>query len=97
MVDLAQDRSGGGCPDEGVRIGVVRAQVLADRANELGDAAEGATADALAGDLGEPALDEVEPGGRRRSEVQAVARVRGEPGTHLRDGNPLIPGAVLGS
>ena len=48
-----------------------------------GDALEGATSDALASDLGEEALNHVEPGRRGRGQVQVEARMFLEPS--LRD------------
>jgi hypothetical protein len=38
----------------------------------------------LVGELGEPALDEVQPRARRRREVQLKARVGGQPALDLR-------------
>ena len=54
-----------------------------DRLLQLGDAGEGAAPDALARDLGEEALDEIEPGRAGRREVQLEARMLGEPRLHL--------------
>jgi len=44
----------------------------------------GAAADLLGGELGEPALDQVEPGRARRREVQVIARSLREPPPDLR-------------
>src|SRR5215471_9172645 len=59
---------------------------------ELGDGFEGAAADAVSGDLGEEALDHVEPGRRSRCEVQVEARMGLEPALH--DGC-LMGGVVI--
>src|SRR3712207_8539494 len=45
----------------------------------VGDALEGAAPDALAGDLGEEPLDQVEPGRRGRREMQVEARMLRQP------------------
>ena len=58
---------GGLCPDEGFGRGIVFGEIVIDGGLQLGDALEDAAPDALACDLGEEALDEVQPG-RRRSE-----------------------------
>ena len=58
-------------------------EVITDRLFEFGDAGEGAAPDALHRDLGEEALDEVEPRSASRREVEMEARMFREPGLHL--------------
>src|SRR6516165_9521552 len=58
----------------------------------LGDALEGTAADAVSGDLGEEALNHVEPGSRGRREVQMEARMRLEPALY---GRGLVGGIVV--
>jgi len=53
---------GGLGPDEGLGIGVVAVEIVVDRSLKVGDAPEDAAADALGRDLGEEALDQIEPG-----------------------------------
>ena len=53
---------------------VVRLDIVFDRLNQLGHAVKNATSDLLVGQLGEPALDQVEPGGASGNEVQMKAR-----------------------
>jgi hypothetical protein len=69
--------------------------VFADVAPNGGDegphAAERASAQALAGDLSEEALDEIQPGGSGRGEVEMKARVFREP--RLDQG--MLVGAVV--
>ena len=67
-----------------VWVGIVVSEVFHDGALELGDAFEGATANAVSSDLGEEALDHVEPGSRGRREVQIEARMRLEPALYGR-------------
>lgn len=67
-------------------------QVFHDGALELGDALEGAAANAVSGDLGEEALHHVEPGRRGRREVQMEARMRLEPALY---GRCLVGGIVV--
>ena len=50
-------------PDEGLRIHVVPVDVFADGGDELFEVLEGASADALVGQVAEEAFDHVEPGG----------------------------------
>ena len=71
--DFPEDFARGFGPDEGLGIGVV---VLLVIHLELGDAVEGAATNAVSGDLGEEALDHVEPGSRGRREVRMKARMR---------------------
>src|SRR5260221_381035 len=69
--------------DEGPGIGIAAVEIVVDCLLELGDAPEDAAPDALGGDLGEEALDEIEPGCARRREVQLEAPMLGEPRLHL--------------
>src|SRR2546428_12338461 len=59
-------------------------EIFHDGAFELGDAFEGAAADTFSSDLGEEALDHVEPGSRGGREVQVEARMRLEPALYRR-------------
>ena len=67
-------------------------QVVLDRGDEGGDALEGDPPDAIAGDLAEPALDEVEPAAVGRGEVQDEPRVAFEPAFDRRG---LVGGVVV--
>src|SRR5512134_701810 len=75
--DFLEDGGCGSGPDERLGAGIVLFEVGHDRGLQLGDAVEGATADAFVGDFGEEAFDQVEPGRRGRGEVQMEARMRG--------------------
>ena len=66
-------------PDEGARVGVGGLDVAADRRLQGLDGGERPAPDLAQGEQGEPALDQVEPGGRGRREVQVVARPLGQP------------------
>lgn len=70
MLDLAQDGHRRGRPDERARVLVVFPHIRANRGDEGGNAAEGAAPDPFACDLGEEALDEVQPRGPRGGEVE---------------------------
>ena len=59
-------------------------QVIHNGVLELGDALEGPAANAVSGDLGEEALDHVEPGSRGRREVKVETRMGLEPALHGR-------------
>ena len=61
------------CPNQGFWRGIVFGEIVIDGGLQLGDALEDAAPDALACDLGEEALDEVQPGRRSRNEVQFEA------------------------
>jgi hypothetical protein len=67
-------------------------QIFRDGILEFRDALECAASDTLSGDLGEEALDHVEPGRRGRCEVQMEARMFLEPTLH---GRGLIGGMVV--
>ena len=54
---------------------IVMRHIVVDRTNEVRHAAKGAAANPLAGDLGEPALDQIEPRRARRDEMAVVRAV----------------------
>ena len=70
-------------PHERLGIGVVMQEIVVDGGLERGDAHERAAADALSRDLGEEALDEVQPRGAGRREVELEAGVLFEPSLHV--------------
>src|SRR3989442_9478331 len=72
MLDLAQDFCQRRCPDEWTRVLVVFSQVLIDDTDEFRYVSERASANALAGDLTEPALDQIEPRRSGGHEVEVV-------------------------
>src|SRR3990172_6528401 len=84
MLDLAQDFGRRGRPDEWTGVLVVFSQVLIDGADEFRDVAERAAADALAGDLTEPPLDQIEPRRSGGHEVEVVPLMGREPRLDLR-------------
>ena len=53
---------------------VVHLDVVFDCLNQVGQAVKDTAPDLLAGQLGEPTLDQVEPGGASGNEVQMKAR-----------------------
>lgn len=57
-----EDILGGFAPDQGLRLGVVLLQVVADRVLEIGDVGMAAAADSLCDDLDEESLDQFHPG-----------------------------------
>src|SRR5437868_3273283 len=75
-----------------VWAGIVLGEISIDGSLQVGDRAEYATADALAGHLGEEVLDRVEPGGRGRGEVEGPARMARQPGQHF---GMLVGGIVV--
>src|SRR3989442_5260438 len=83
MPDLADDGRWLRGPDERFGIAVVDPQVVADGGDQSRYTGEGTATDALAGDVGEPALHQVQPRSAGGCEVQMVARVFGEPLLHL--------------
>jgi len=60
-------------PNEGLGVDVVAVEIVVDRVLQLRHAPEDATPDAFGRDLGEEALDHIEPGGARRGEVPVGA------------------------
>ena len=81
--NLFDDCVGVGGPDKGFGIVVGLAQKAVDGGLEVGDAPEHAAFEPAPGELGEEALDRVEPGGRGRGEVEMEALVPREPGADL--------------
>src|SRR5260370_41672035 len=63
---------------------IVGCEVFADGVCELDGAAVSATADLARGEIGKPALDLVEPGGRGRREVQCKSRMPSKPALDRR-------------
>jgi len=70
-------------PHEGLGISIVAVEIVMDRLLEVSHAPEDAAPDALGGDLGEEPLDQIEPGGAGRREMQLEARMPCEPSLHL--------------
>jgi|SRR6516162_5489119 len=67
----------------GLGLALCSAQVGVDGGRQVGDLAEDAAANALAGHLGEEVLDGVEPGGGSRGEMEGPARMARQPGEHF--------------
>ena len=80
---FAADRFDRRCPHERLRLLVPGFEELVDRPLEVGDADEGAAANAFAGELSEPSFHQVEPARAGRDEVRHEARMTFEPGLHL--------------
>src|SRR5216683_2342864 len=91
MLDLAQDGRHRCRPDEWARVLVVFAYIGANGSDESRHAAEGSATDPFARDLGEEALDEVQPRGPGRGEVEVKPRMLGDPRLHGR----MLVGAVV--
>jgi hypothetical protein len=79
IADAAFDLIGGFGPTEGFGVFVPVGQEAGDGLLQARDAVEAAAANGLRGDQAEPALDQVEPRGAGRGEVQMEARVGGQP------------------
>ena len=90
--DFCKDLFGGFAPDEGLGVGIVVFQIIANGSFEFGNGSEYATTDALLSDQAEEALDLIEPGGRGRGEVQVKAGVLGQPCLNV---GMLMGGVVL--
>jgi hypothetical protein len=73
---------------DGIEVGTVGRQVA-----QLGDALKRAAADTVSGDLGEEALEHVEPGSRGWREVQMKAGMRFDPVLH---GRGFVSGVLRG-
>ena len=74
-----EDGGGAHGPDEGFVRAVVVVVIVVDCVFEFGDAFEDASSDALARDLGEEALDKVEPRRAGRREMAMEAQMLDEP------------------
>ena len=90
--DRLEDLVGGLGPGEGARVFVAVRQPVADVGAQLAYRAVGAAAQLARGQLGEPALDEVQPGGAGGGEVQREARMGEQPAPHRRG---LVGGVCL--
>ena len=78
-LDLFQDRSALRLPAIGDGFEVVMGEVDVDRGDEFTDAGETALSDDIVGELAKKALDQIEPRGTRRREVNVHARVLFQP------------------
>ena len=87
-----EDVLGALAPDEEFRAVVVLQMVVVDGGLELVDAGVAAAADALCGDLGGEAFDQVHPGRAGWREMQLEAWVPLKPGLHL---GRLVGGVVV--
>ena len=74
--DLLDDGIGVSGPEEGFGIVVGLPQEAVDGGLEIGDSLEHAALESTSGQLGEEALDRIEPGGRGRGEVEMEALCR---------------------
>ena len=82
-LDGSDDLVGVGGPDERFRVVVGRGEEALDRRLQVDNRAEHAALQPSPDQLGEEALDGVEPGGRCRRVVEHKAGVPIEPGLHL--------------
>jgi uncharacterized integral membrane protein len=82
--DLVEDLVGGLGPDKRPGLLVPGVDPGLDRAGRLGDRPVAATPQPLAGQLGEPPLDQVQPRAVGRGEVQLEARVGDQPAPDRR-------------
>src|ERR1035437_312118 len=82
--DFGEDILGLGLPDERLGVTIPRCDECLDGANQVGDADKAATAHRLAGQIPEPAFDQIEPTGAGRNEMHLEARVPGQPTLDLR-------------
>ena len=77
-LDAGEDVVGRAGPAEGLGVLVDRVDVAADGVLERAERAMDAASDLSVGQLGEEALDLVEPGGRRWSQMNVPVRPPGE-------------------
>ena len=82
LLDFVEDGVDSGAPHERLRVRVVVPQVVFDGHDQFLHAAKDAAPKALLRQLAEPALDQVEPRGAGRREVQLKARMGGQPVAH---------------
>src|ERR1700678_3917019 len=92
MSNLSQDEICGCGPDERFGAAIICCDVVEDGLAQMGHRVKAAAADSLSGDLGEPALDLVQPGGMGRYKMQMESRVALEP-AHNR--SRLMRGVVV--
>ena len=78
-------------PDERFRALIVFRDVLSDGRDELWDASEGATAEALVGQFAEPSLHQIEPRGAGGREMEMKSRVFFQPASDAR----VLVGSVI--
>src|SRR5215469_9282443 len=92
MSNLACNRASRRSPYEGLGMMIAVADVFADRAHQLADAAEGPSPDALVCDFREKAFHQVQPRSSRGGEVAVIAGVSSEPVFHggMRVGTVII-------
>ena len=90
--DLFEDIGSFGGPDEGLGMVVVFGEVAVDGDLQVGHTPEDAASDALAGDLGEEAFDEIQPRRRGGREMQTEPGMLREPPLHVR---MLVGGVVV--
>ena len=92
-VSSGDDVIGVGFPDEGPGVvGVVFPDEAVDGGLQVDDGMEDAVLEPAPRKFSEEALDGVEPGARRRCEVEGPVRMPGEPGTAL---GVLVGGVVV--
>jgi hypothetical protein len=79
IADGASDLTSGLGPSQGLGILVPVLEEARNRPLQLGDAVETAAPDGLLADHAEPTLDQVQPRGAGRGEVEMEARMRTQP------------------
>jgi hypothetical protein len=90
--DGGDDVVGVGGPDERFRLPVVLGKIAVDGGVEVADGMKDAALETPLRQLGEEALDRVEPRARGRREVESEALMAVEPGSHL---GMLVSGVVV--
>src|SRR2546430_7710997 len=86
MSNLASNGASRGRPHERARTVVAPADVIADGAYQLANAAEGSAPDALVGDFREEAFHQIQPRSPGGREVPVITGMRPKPGLHRRMG-----------
>lgn len=90
--DFGEDLVDGSRPDERARFVVPVFDIPRDGVNEFFHAADREALQLALAQLAEEALDQIEPGGRGRQEVEMDARMPVQPRLHLR---VLVSGVVV--
>ena len=80
--ELLQDFFHAGSPNKGRRIGVPRAQELLDGSLQLFHIPKGTATNSLFTQFSKPSLDQIQPTGTGRNEVQHKARMFGQLAAH---------------